>query len=76
MCIMKYNFFLCYKGCSVVCNVSSLIIMFKTCKLLAVCCKKKNEKKYIKKSEFQMFSPISGRHVFAPQRDTNMASPY
>ena len=35
VCIMKYNFFfLYYKGCSVVCNVSSLIIMFKTCKIL------------------------------------------
>ena len=28
------------------------------------------------KSELQMFFPISGRHVCAPQRDTNMASPY
>ena len=28
------------------------------------------------KSELQMFFPISGRHVGAPQRDTNMASPY
>ena len=34
VCIMKYNFFLYYKGFSVVCNVSSLIIMFKTCKVL------------------------------------------
>ena len=34
VCIMKYNFFLYYKGCSVVCNVSSLIIMLKTCKVL------------------------------------------
>ena len=28
------------------------------------------------KSELQMFFSISGRHVGAPQRDTNMASPY
>ena len=28
------------------------------------------------KTEFQMFSLISGRHVGAPQRGTNMASPY
>ena len=29
------------------------------------------------KSELQMFFlPISGRHVCAPQKDTNMASPY
>ena len=28
------------------------------------------------KSEFQMFSLISGRHVGVPQRGTNMASPY
>ena len=28
------------------------------------------------KSELQMFFPISGRHVCAPQRDTNMASLY
>ena len=28
------------------------------------------------KSEFQMFSLISGRHVGARQRGTNMASPH
>ena len=28
------------------------------------------------KSELQMFFRISGRHVCAPQRDTNIASPY
>ena len=28
------------------------------------------------KSEFQMFSLISGRHVADPQKDTNMASAY
>ena len=28
------------------------------------------------KSEFQMFSLISGRHVGDPRRGTNMASPY
>ena len=28
------------------------------------------------KSEFQMFSLISGRHVGDPQKDTNMASAY
>ena len=27
-------------------------------------------------SELQIFFPISVRHVGAPQRDTNMASPY
>ena len=28
------------------------------------------------KSEFQMFSLISGRHVGVPKKDTNMATPY
>ena len=29
-----------------------------------------------RKSEFQMFSLISDRHVGAPQKGTNMATPY
>ena len=29
-----------------------------------------------RKSEFQMFLLISGRHIGAPRRYTNMASPY
>ena len=35
----------------------------------------KNNRSY-SKSEFQMFSLISGRYVGVPQGGTNMASPY
>ena len=36
----------------------------------------KGKQTFSGKSELQMFFPISSRHVCAPQRDTNMVSPY
>jgi len=36
----------------------------------------KSIRRFQSKSEFQMFSLISGRHVVVPRKDTDMASVY